>query len=74
MDANVWESRHLMVDTGLWYYGKAIAISPNHIDRISYDDSKVFVDVTKEAIQQAPEYHVPPLSPAYRDTQGFDAN
>lgn len=74
MDDKSWAIRHLIVETGHWYSGKAIAISPNHIDRISYDDSKVFVDVTKEAIQQAPEYHVPPLSPAYRDTQGFDAN
>ena len=49
-------------------------ISPKHIERISYEESKVFVNVTKEAILKAPEYHVPPLGTAYRDTRNFDAS
>jgi hypothetical protein len=47
-------------------------ISPKHIDRISYDESKVFVNVTKKAILEAAQYHVPPLGAAYRDTRNFD--
>jgi hypothetical protein len=35
-------------------------ISPKEIERISYEESKVFVKLTKEAILKAPEYHVPP--------------
>jgi hypothetical protein len=35
-------------------------ISPKHIDRISYEKSKVFVNVTKRAILEARGYHVPP--------------
>jgi sporulation protein YlmC with PRC-barrel domain len=61
MDDKSWEIRHLVVETGHWFSGKEIAISPKHIDRISYEESKVFVSVTKEAIVEAPEYHV--LSP-----------
>jgi uncharacterized protein YrrD len=46
---------HLVLETGHWYSGKEIVISPKHIDRISYQDSKVFVNVTKDAILEAPQ-------------------
>ena len=67
MDDNSWAIRHVVVETGHWFSGKEILISTNHIDWISYEESKVFVNVTKEAILQAPEYHVPPLGAAYHD-------
>jgi hypothetical protein len=63
---------HLVLETGHWYSGKEIVISPKHIDRISYQDSKVFVNVTKDAILEAPQYHVSPLGEAYGDTRNFD--
>ena len=72
IDDKSWAIRHLVVETGHWYSGKEIVISPKHIDRISYEESKVFVNVTKEAILEAPEYHVPPLGAAYHDTRNFD--
>jgi hypothetical protein len=34
--------------------------------------SKVFVNVTKEAILEAPQYHVSPLGEEYGDTRNFD--
>lgn len=74
MDEKSWAIRHFIVETGHWYSGKKIIISPEQIDRISYDDSKVFVNVTKETIQQAPEYHIPPRGDEYCDTHGFEAN
>jgi uncharacterized protein YrrD len=61
-----WAIRHLVVETGHWYSGKEIVISPEQVDRISYEESKVFVNVTREAILKAPEYHVPPW--AYQDS------
>jgi sporulation protein YlmC with PRC-barrel domain len=72
MDGKSWAIRHLVVETGHWFSGKEIAISPKQIDRISYEESKVFVKVTKEAILQTPEYHVPPLGAAYHNTRNFD--
>jgi uncharacterized protein YrrD len=58
--AKTWAITHLIVETGHWYSGKEIAIAPKHVERISYEDSKVFLDVTKTAMLAAPEYHVPP--------------
>ena len=59
IDDKTWAVRHLVVETGHWFHGKDIVISPGHIDRISYDESTVFVNITKEAIHDAPEYHMP---------------
>jgi hypothetical protein len=72
MDDKSWAIRHLVDETGHWFSGKEIAISPKQIDRISHEESKVFVKVTKEAILETPEYHVPPLGAAYHDTRNFD--
>jgi uncharacterized protein YrrD len=71
IDDKSWGIRHLVIETGHWYSGKEIVISPRHIERISYEDSKVFVNVTKEAIQNAEEYQRPSLT--YHDTHNFDA-
>jgi uncharacterized protein YrrD len=56
MDAKSWVICHLVVETGNWFFGKEMVISPSHIERISYEDSLVFVSLTKEAILQAPEF------------------
>ena len=60
VDHETWAICHLVVETGHWFSGKEIVISPKQVDRISYEESTVFVSVTKEAIINAPEYHVPP--------------
>jgi sporulation protein YlmC with PRC-barrel domain len=61
MDDESWAIRHLVVETGHWFSGKKIVLSPENIDRISYEESTVFVTKTKEAILAAPEYHVAPV-------------
>jgi len=43
-----------------WFSGKEIVVSPKNIDKINYEQSKVFVNVTMETIKNAPEYHVRP--------------
>jgi uncharacterized protein YrrD len=52
VDGRSWTIRELVVETGHWYAGKKILIVPENITRISYDDSTVFVSLTKEDIQQ----------------------
>ena len=55
MDEKSWAIRHLVVETGHWFSGKEVLISPSKIDRISYVESKVVVNLTKDAIRKAPE-------------------
>jgi uncharacterized protein YrrD len=59
IDDKSWAIRHLVVRTGHWFSGKEIVLSPQNVDRISYEESTVFVNVTKEAILKATEYHMP---------------
>ena len=67
MDDESWAICHILVETVHWFAGKQIAISPKQIDRISSQESKVFVNVTKKAILEAPEYYVPPFGGASSD-------
>jgi len=53
-----WVICELAVETGHWYSGKEILISTGKIRRISFDESKVFVNLTKENIQQTSEDQV----------------
>lgn len=58
MDDESWVIRELIVETGHWYAGKKIFIASSKIERISYDDSKVFVNLTQEEIRQTTENQV----------------
>jgi uncharacterized protein YrrD len=55
VDDRSWAIHELVVETSHWYSGKEILISPDKIERISYEDSKVFVNLTKADIQQRTE-------------------
>jgi hypothetical protein len=55
MDAKSWAIPALVVESGPWYAGKEILISHDKINRISCEDSKIHVKLTRAAIQQAGE-------------------
>jgi len=54
MDDKDWTIRQVVLATGHWLPGKRVMISPSQINRISWDESKVYVDLTKEAILGSP--------------------
>jgi hypothetical protein len=56
MDDETWVICHLVVNTGNRFSGKKVLISPSQVDRISWDESKVFVNLTKEAVVRTPAY------------------
>ena len=56
MDDDTWIIRYLVVDTQNWWPGKRVLITTDWIDRISWDESKVFLDSTRDRIRAAPEY------------------
>lgn len=55
VDRKSWAIRQLVVETGHWYAGKEVRIVPANVTRISYEDSKVSVNLTKEDIQATAE-------------------
>jgi uncharacterized protein YrrD len=51
-----WAIRYLIVDTRNWWPGKHVLVSPQWIERVSWHESNVFVNLSREAIKQSPEY------------------
>jgi len=58
VDQKKWAIRELTVETGHWYSGKEILITPAKIERISYEQSKVFVKLTKGNLERTEEQHL----------------
>jgi uncharacterized protein YrrD len=57
LDDETWTIRYLVVDTRNWWPGKKVLVSPHWIERVSWDESKVFVNLSLEAIKASPEYN-----------------
>ncbi len=56
LDDETWTIRYLIVDTRNWWPGKKVLVSPRWIDKVSWSDSKVFINLPREAVKQSPEY------------------
>ena len=56
IDDEAWAIRYIEVATRNWLPGKKVLVSPGWIDRVSWDDSKVYVALSREAIKNCPEY------------------
>jgi uncharacterized protein YrrD len=65
LDEADWKIRYLLVDTQNWWPGKQVLIAPDWTDHISWQESKLFVTVTREQVKQSPEYD--PAPPLHRD-------
>jgi PRC-barrel domain len=49
---------YLVVDTGFWIFGKKRTLPAGIVDRVDYNDRKVYVNVTKDQVRNAPDYEV----------------
>ena len=66
IDDETWAIRYLIIDTGNWWSGKMVLVSPRWIKRISWSEANVYVDLSRATIKQSPEYkHGTPLSREY---------
>jgi hypothetical protein len=56
IDDITWAIRYLIVDIRNRWQEKKVLVSPQWIERVSWNESKIFVNLTREAISQSPEY------------------
>jgi len=56
IDDETWAIRYLIIDTKNWWPGKKVLVSPKWIDRVSWSERKAFVNLSREAIKQSPEF------------------
>jgi hypothetical protein len=55
VDEDTTDRDHLIVDTGFWIFGKRRLLPAGVVTSVDYDDRKVFVDLTKDQIKEAPD-------------------
>jgi len=56
MDENTWIISYMLINSHKLNSGNKILISPYWVSEVSWDDSKIFVDLTIEAIKNCPEF------------------
>jgi uncharacterized protein YrrD len=71
VDDRSWAIRELVVETGHWYAGKEILISPGKIQHINYEDSSVLVNLTKADILLTAEHQIVHASDAVQPVASF---
>jgi PRC-barrel domain len=47
---------YVVVDTGVWIFGKKVLLPAGLVERVDRDEEKVYVDRTKDEIENAPEF------------------
>lgn len=58
MDDNTWKLDFIVVDTGNWFSGKKVLISPSWIKEIIWYTSTVIVNTSVDQVKNSPEYNV----------------
>jgi len=64
MDDKSWAIDQLVIKTGHRLSGKEVLIPTSKIARISFDESTVFVNLTKDAVEQSSAHHLAPVGAA----------
>jgi stress response protein YsnF len=60
-----WIIRYMVVDTRKWLPGKKVIVFREWIERVSWADSEVYVDLSREEIKNSPEFD--PRQPVNRE-------
>lgn len=55
-DDTTWGIHYLVVDTSNWWFGKKVLVAPQWAHRVSWPTRNVYVDMTREAIKNSPEW------------------
>jgi sporulation protein YlmC with PRC-barrel domain len=56
VDPRSWAIRYVIVNTSNWWMGHSVLISPEWIDRVSWEEKTVNIDWTRQAVKEAPIY------------------
>jgi sporulation protein YlmC with PRC-barrel domain len=57
VDEETWAVRYLVVEAGNWWLGHQVLIAPQWIEKVSWTDRTVSVNVTRQAVKHAPTYN-----------------
>ncbi|MEO8211559.1 MAG: PRC-barrel domain-containing protein [Myxococcales bacterium] len=57
VDDVTWEVRYLVIDTSNWWLGKKVLVAPRWASHVAWAERKVFVDLSREAIKNSPDWN-----------------
>jgi sporulation protein YlmC with PRC-barrel domain len=64
-DEEAWTVGYIIVDTRNWLPGRKVLVAPRWFNKLSWDESKFFVGLYREAVEKSPAYD--PASPLERE-------
>ena len=64
MEAQSWAIGQLVIKTGHRFSGTEVLVPTREVNRISYPDSTVFVNLNMETVQHGSAHHLPPVGAA----------
>jgi len=56
INISTWKIEFMLIDTGDWFPGKKVLISPDRIKEIDWDNGAVIIDTTIAQVKSSPEY------------------
>ncbi len=56
VDEETWAIRYIIVNTSNWWLGHQVLIAPQWIQDVSWSDATVSVNLTRQAVKDAPPY------------------
>jgi hypothetical protein len=56
VDDRTWTVTGIVIDSGHWLPGRKTVVTPAQVERISWNESKVFLKMTSAALERAPAY------------------
>lgn len=59
VDTEFWFIRYFVIDTRNWLPGKKVVVSPEWVNDINWADREVNVNLTRDSIENSPEYEKP---------------
>lgn len=57
VDDQTWTVRYLVVGIRNWWFGKKVLIAPRWATRVSWDERRVFVNLSRNAIKGSPQWN-----------------
>ena len=56
MDNQSWAMHYLLVDTSNWWLGKHVVIPTAWVQKLDWEEKKIYVDVSRQQVKISPEY------------------
>lgn len=72
VDDETWQVRYLVIDTTNWLFGKKVLVNPYWASRISWSERIVHIDLTRETIENSPEWDAAAAVNREYETQLYD--